>query len=208
MSLNYFDAIAYINLKHRTDRDTRILKELARLKADKSKITRFEGNYTPFNGHIGCVLSHIDVINWAIEKNLNNILVLEDDCYFIDDVNFLNATIEYFLKIVTKWHVFLLGGYFEEVEKNKYPYINRIKKSYRSHSYAINGCYFKKLRENFYESFNLLKKYSAHFHQKGEALDSHWHILQKKDLWYSSNILLTAQIEGYSDIFWKDKPTR
>ena len=92
MSLNNFDAIAYINLKHRKDRKNHILKELKRLKVDKKKLHRVEARFTPFNGHLGCALSHIDALDFAIKKNLNNILILEDDCFFIDDVNFINKT--------------------------------------------------------------------------------------------------------------------
>ena len=119
MSLNYFDALAYINLKHRTDRNTHILKEPPGLKVEKNKIRRFEGNYTPFNGHLGCALSYIDIINRAIIKNLNNILVLEDESFFIDDINFIDATIEYFLKIADKWHVFFTWRSFSRNRKNQ-----------------------------------------------------------------------------------------
>jgi len=200
MSLNKFDAIAYINLKHRKDRRSHILKEFLRLKVNKDKIHHFEGTFIPFNGHLGCVLSHIEVINWAIKKNFNNILIIEDDCYFIDNIKYLNFTIEYFFKIVNIWHVFLLGGYYEKIEESKYPYINRIKKSYRSHSYAINVCYFKILKKNYLSCAKKLEDNSFHFHEIKFALDISWHTLQKKDLWYASNILLTAQQKGFSDI--------
>jgi glycosyl transferase, family 25 len=208
MSLNYFDAIAYINLKHRKDRNSHILKELCRLKVNNAKIKRFEGNYIPFNGHLGCVLSHIDVVQWAIEEKLNNILILEDDCYFIDDIEFLNSTIEYFFKIVKKWDVFLFGGFYEKIEKSEYPYINRIKQSYRSHCYAINKNYFENLKNNFLTSSDLLKNCDLHFDVMNFALDRNWLSLQEKDLWYASNILLAAQLADYSDIGWQNKNKR
>lgn len=208
MSLNYFDAIAYINLKHRKDRKSHILKELSRLDISKNKIQRIEGTFVPFNGHLGCVLSHVDVINWAIEKNLNNILILEDDCYFIDDVKFLNSTIEYFFKIIKKWHVFLFGGYFEKIEKTNYPFINRIKKSCRSHAYGLDKSYFLTLKNNFLSTADLLKKHNLHFECTKIALDQRWQPLQEKDLWYASNILLAAQIADYSDIGWQNKKNR
>ncbi len=208
MSLNYFDAIAYINLRHRKDRNHHILKELSRLNVNKDKIHRFEGNFIPFNGHLGCVLSHIDVINWAIEKKLNNILILEDDCYFIDNIEFINSTIDYFFKIVKKWDVFLLGGFYEEIEKSNYPFINRIKQSYRAHSYAINNCYLKTLKNNFLSSAKMLKKYTLHFKGMQVALDRHWVSLQKRDLWYATDALLAFQIADFSDIGWQNKNRR
>lgn len=208
MSLNNFDAIVYINLKHRKDRNTHILKELTRLNVDKDKIVRIEGNFIPFNGHLGCVMSHINAIDYAINNNLNNILILEDDCYFIDNVNFLNSTIEYFLKIVNPWNVFLLGGYFEKTQKTNYSYINRVIKGWRSHSYALHKSYFKILKENFLYSCEMLHKHNTHFDGEKYVLDHNWWSLQKKDLWYASNILLTAQIDGYSDIMWKEREIR
>lgn len=208
MTLNYFDAIAYINLNHRKDRNAHILKELSRLNVNKEKIIRFEGNFIPFNGHLGCVMSHIDVLNWAIEQKLNNILILEDDCYFIDDVKFIDATIDFFLKIVKKWDVFLLGGYYEKIEKNAFPYIDRIRKSLRSHSYVVNNNYFDTLKNNYLSSAELLKKYTFHFETKDFPLDKHWALLQDRDFWYASNVLLTAQIEDFSDIGWQHKKNR
>ena len=121
MSLNDFDAIAYINLKHRKDRKKHILKELSRLKVNKKKIHHVQAHFVPFNGHLGCILSHIDALDWAIKQKLNNILILEDDCFFIDDANFINKTVEYFLSLVAKWDVYLFGGYFEKKQKSPYP---------------------------------------------------------------------------------------
>ncbi|MFA6119379.1 MAG: glycosyltransferase family 25 protein [Parachlamydiales bacterium] len=206
--LNSFDAIAYINLKHRKDRKAHILSELSRLHVQKNKIKRIDATYIPFNGHLGCVLSHIEALNFALESNLNNILILEDDCFFIDDVQFLNGTIEYFFKTVDPWDVFLFGGYYDQIEKSKHPYINRIKKSYRAHAYAVNKKYFSSLKNHFLSTRDKLQKYQLFYEANKDALDRTWNVLQEKDLWYASNVLLTGQINDFSDIGWETKKLR
>jgi len=208
MSINNFDGIAYINLDHREDRKKHILDTLQRLDVDKSKVNRISGIFTPFNGHLGCVCSHMKVIDWAIEKKLNTVLVLEDDCYFMDDTSFVNHAIDYFFKIVPTWDVFMLGGYFKKIQKSKYPYITRVKQSYRAHSYGVTKNYLPILKKHFIETENVLKELDTHYDAKSYALDRRWHSLQKKDLWYANNIMLTGQMDGYSDIEWFEKNKR
>jgi GR25 family glycosyltransferase involved in LPS biosynthesis len=208
MSLNNFDAVVYINLQHRKDRKNHILKELKRVNVDKNKINRISAHFIPFNGHLGCVLSHIDALNWAIKKNLNKVLILEDDCYFIDDIHFLNLSVKYFFKMVKKWNVYLFGGFYEKIEKSNYPYINRIKQSYRSHAYGIHKNYYSILKNNFLKTAKILERYNSHLDICNDALDRRWTFLQKKDLWYACNILLTGQISDYSDIGWIEKKSR
>ncbi|NGX29080.1 MAG: hypothetical protein K940chlam1_01273 [Candidatus Anoxychlamydiales bacterium] len=208
MSLNNFEAIAYINLDHREDRRDELLKSLESLEVNKNKIKRISGVFNPFNGHLGCVCSHLKVVDWAIEQDLDNVLILEDDCYFLDDTNFITQAVDYFFKIVPSWDIFMLGGYFEKIEKSKYPLINRVKKAYRAHSYAISKKYLPVIKKLYLETANLLNGYNTHFESRGHALDRRWHTLQKKDHWYANNIHLTGQKDGYSDIEWHEKKKR
>lgn len=208
MSLNNFDGIAYINLDHRDDRKIELLESLKKLRVDLGKVQRISGIFTPFNGHLGCVCSHLKVIDWAMEKKLDSVLILEDDCYFLDDEKFITYAIDYFFKMVPKWDVFMLGGYFEKFEKSKYPFINRIKKAYRAHSYGISKKYLPILKKQYLQTADILKEYNTHFESREHALDRRWHTLQKKDLWYANNIHLTGQKDGYSDIEWYDKKKR
>ncbi len=208
MSFDLFEAVLYINLKHRKDRKKQILLELDKLNIKKDKIVRIEAIYTPFNGHAGCVKSHIKALDYAIENKLQNVLILEDDCYFLKDLEFLNYSIFYFFQMVKKWDVFLLGGYFEKTNKSEYPFINRVFSSYRAHAYGINNHYLKTLKANFLETYKNIKDKSYHFDSRYLALDRQWLKLQRKDYWYSFETLLSGQKKDFSDIGWESKKKR
>ena len=75
------DQIYYINLEHRTDRKEHIENEIKKIDPNLKKTTRIEA-IKHKQGGIGCGMSHIKVLEDAIEKNYHNIIVLEDDFKF------------------------------------------------------------------------------------------------------------------------------
>ncbi len=212
MSLNEFDEIIYINLEHRKDRKKELLSELKKLNVDKKKIKRIHAHYYTFNGHIGCVLSHIDALEYALKNEFEKVLILEDDATFIDNVEFINSYIQFFFHSVKDWDVFLLGGRVFKREKTKYPYIYRVLRSTCSHAYVIHRNYIPTLLKKFKETYKVLKKIHYFFDKKNKelALDITWTELQKKDKWYMGKVVLAGQRKSYSDIAWKeiDKNTK
>ena len=83
INLNFFNAIVYINMDHRTDRKNSIQSELKRLKVKPSKINRISGYKDSFNNGVrGCAKSHLAALDLSIEKRWENVLILEDDCIF------------------------------------------------------------------------------------------------------------------------------
>jgi len=200
MGINYFDKIFYINLDHRKDRKEKLLKQLKKLDVKQEKIIRIPAILDLLNGQRGCALSHIKALDLAIEKNLKNILILEDDCEFVQPKFSINSLIKYFFQNIQKWDVFFLGSDIAQFEKTKYEKINRILKSYLAHAYAVNRHYMETLKKCFEESYFLLKK-EVFFNQKFDfAIDKHWNYLQKKDKWYMLNSLIAKQSMSYSDI--------
>lgn len=150
-----FDGAVYINLKHRTDRKERVLKQFESINI---KPQRFEGcyfneqelkefglqlkfkiNVTNFN------LSMLKVASEARRLKLKNILIFEDDCIF--DKEKLLETIPHLQELKNiKWDLFYLGGGINpydnsvsKVSKNLYS----VKKGlYQTHAYAINSSYY------------------------------------------------------------------
>jgi GR25 family glycosyltransferase involved in LPS biosynthesis len=70
--------IYVINLKRRPNRLEHIIKEMNYMGFD---FEVFEGIDT--NSHVGCALSHIEIIKIAKEKNLDKVFVFEDDIFFM-----------------------------------------------------------------------------------------------------------------------------
>jgi GR25 family glycosyltransferase involved in LPS biosynthesis len=64
-----FDAIIYINLKHRTDRNRDILEQIKKINMTVP-IHRINAVLEPMCGHIGCGKSHILALELAIRRRL------------------------------------------------------------------------------------------------------------------------------------------
>lgn len=124
---NYFSKIFLINLRHRSDRLSKVKQKL--------KIAGIN-NYEVFNGYngeilnplvdkdvlvrrtggyLGCLLSHLDIIWQAKRDHLPSILILEDDILIYNNIvptfNELSKKIE---KEHPDWHMLFLGHYSAE----------------------------------------------------------------------------------------------
>ena len=75
--------ILYLNLDKREDRMREIFEEFQKLEVNPSNLIRISAEYTPENGAIGCLMSHIKALQKAIsEFPGQNILICEDDLHF------------------------------------------------------------------------------------------------------------------------------
>jgi glycosyl transferase, family 25 len=87
---DYFDRVAIIHLKHRTDRFGPLVGELRRLGIDITapRVTipdapmPPQANGFPSKGVYGSFLSHLDILKSAHADKLQTVLVLEDDAIF------------------------------------------------------------------------------------------------------------------------------
>ena len=98
-----------INLKKRPERLELIKKEFEYIGFNDVEV--FEG--IDLNSHVGCALSHLELIKKAIEEDLENVIVFEDDIVFMPYAKSLLDDIE---KIVD-------GNYFGTLNLN--PSIHR-----------------------------------------------------------------------------------
>ncbi len=80
--INNTEQILFINLDNRKDRLEAITKQLNDQKVDMKKVHRITAHYTPGNGHLGCAKSHRDALQYALDNNFDNVIVLEDDFKF------------------------------------------------------------------------------------------------------------------------------
>jgi GR25 family glycosyltransferase involved in LPS biosynthesis len=102
---NFIDNVYVINMDKDIDRLKKVTEECNKFnikfqrfsgvnpntlsKEEKNKyITKFCQKYCS-NGIIGCGLSHIKIYEDVINKNYNNVLILEDDIYFEDDFYYI-----------------------------------------------------------------------------------------------------------------------
>jgi GR25 family glycosyltransferase involved in LPS biosynthesis len=114
MSLtNYFQEIHCINLDRRADRWEECQKEFEKHNLVVERFSAIDGNnLDPLPnlnlGQVGAIHSHRGIIQKAKERNLENILILEDDVQFVQSIN--SKFSELYDRIPDDWDVILFGG--------------------------------------------------------------------------------------------------
>ena len=189
---NFIEKVVYINLAERTDRKQNTERALSKY-FQRSKIRRFDAiKHT--TGGVGCGLSHIGALEMAIKENWENVLILEDDIEFVDDIDNSHSILETIYK--NKFDVILLGGSWATSKRNSYKLI----KSSSALAYLVNKHYYKTLLDNFKESNANLARTIAQNLYKLYALDVGWQSLQSRDKWFIVKPGMCYQRPSYSDI--------
>ena len=185
--INYIDKIFYINLPQRTDRRARVEKTLSIF--PKDKIERFEAIIN-IDGAIGCLQSHIRVLDLAISRSYNNYLVIEDDAVWNEETK---KSWELLLNLLhNPYDVIMLGTVFA-----KHTDDFRLLSGQTSTGYIVSNSYFSRLKQNFTESLDgLIKTGNSSVY----ALDQYWKRLQEKDNWRCVIPSLLIQSPDFSNI--------
>ncbi len=196
--LNLFDKIIIINLEHRKDRRKEIINELNKFIISPDKIYILDAVYIKNDGALGCTMSHINALEYAITNNLNNVIILEDDFCFPQNIeqfneNKFNENILRFMVMNIKWDclLFTISEYGPPVNIN--TNIDGIFKNLWSQSaagYAINKSIFTEL-QNIYSITKNINKC---------GIDYYWNVLRTKYDFYIVKDTLGSQRKSYSDI--------
>jgi hypothetical protein len=177
-SFDYFDETVYINLASRPDRRARFegrLKE-AGITARRYNADVIDPDFPRglFKGppwtkdsdpkrcsKIGCSKSHYNVVKYAKDNKLENILVFEDDCVFVEGFHEKALAAVQELKEVEsgefdkyhrkgqqiQWDIFWLGGeptgHYVSISDN----LSLVAGMYCCHAYAVNSCYYDRILE-------------------------------------------------------------
>lgn len=179
-----FTPILYINLEKRKDRKEYMEKQLKNYNFERVNAIENE------NGYIGCAESHIKCLKLAIERNYEEVIILEDDFMFLNDNNFNDMKIPEF-----DFDILLFCNRIKKCEKIDETFNNVIECSWTS-GHLIKSKLYKPLIDNLYEGIQLIKKnndFSYH-------LDIYWNKLWKEYKCISYNFNFSTQKEGYSDI--------
>ncbi len=82
--LFYFDAIYCVNLESASVRREEMQRRFECLGVAR-RVRWFPAVETPESHHVGCALSHRQILERALRQGLDNVLVVEDDAIFLDD---------------------------------------------------------------------------------------------------------------------------
>lgn len=190
-----FDRVVCINLPHRTDRKANFLSQSKKYNlGDFEFFNAINGNnvtnpYPILNGAFGLILSNLEILKKAKQDNLKNILIIEDDCVFNDEIKNIKS---YMDLLPNDWDMFYLGGNHNiwwngtnppEVVNEK---IIKLHYTFTTHFVLINSRMFDIL-------INELSKFS-------NPIDVIYTYIQKNYNVYCTKNNIANQLEGFSDI--------
>jgi GR25 family glycosyltransferase involved in LPS biosynthesis len=155
---DFFKELFYINLDSRTDRKEQFESEVSqyefntfikRSPACIPKIDDVGDDYEllGYRKHGACGRSHKNLVQYAKDKNLENIFVFEDDASFYNDgdtsaIEIIESALDT-LNTIPDWDLFYMGGIIFDENINK-PFGNLLKvdKILTTHAWGINKkCY-------------------------------------------------------------------
>lgn len=195
MKLNNISNNIYVlNLKKRTDRKNHILSELTKIEC--TEFTLFEavdGNDLVNNtklksGMFGLINTYLKIYDdWKL-KGSENILIIEDDCVFVDDFN--QKLQLYMDNIPNDWEMLYFGANHNYHVGHKTEKINdyciKLNNSYSAHCVVLKSHVFEELINNI-----------KNFTVENDVMMAK---LQTKYNAYSSIPNLTSQLPNFSDI--------
>lgn len=199
----YFDKIYCLNLERRPDRWEESTKVFKNLNLSVDKFPAFDGQTIdlgygkPYNGDIGCGISHIKVLKSAIENKLKNVLILEDDVMFSD--NLLEIFQKVTLELPDDWDILFFGGNHQGGALKISENIARVYNTYTTHCYAINSKCFETIYKHMVSKIEYVLNCGYKL-DECVAVDYYMAQLHRKLNVYSVYPNIAWQRESYSDI--------
>ena len=150
------------------------------------------------HGAIGCSMSHLSLLQNALQNKFDHVLILEDDITFLNPELFNQNFNTFLQRNGSNWDVILFAG-------NNVPPYNKVDdvcikvtQCLTTTGYLVNGHYIKRLIDNVKMGLTNL----IHKPNKGilYAIDTFWVVLQGMDRWYLIIPPTVIQREDYSDI--------
>ena len=192
--LNDITHAFYINLEHRTDRKEHVIQELTKIGITANRFNAIKMD----NGAIGCSMSHLKILQNALQNNLDHVLILEDDITFLNPELFKSQINKFFEIHNNNWDVILFAG------NNMPPYENiddtciKVSRCQTTTGYLVNKHYIKLLFQNIKLGLTHLLNKPNEKHKF--AIDMFWFVLQRSSNWYLITPPTVIQREDYSDI--------
>jgi glycosyl transferase family 25 len=201
---NYFDKIYCINLDRRTDRWDFCLKEFEKYDLNVERFSAVDGNtdnYSlgyPYDNELAGAISHLNVVKKSKESNLKNVLILEDDVIFHEDLN--NLFTEFVKQLPNNWEGFLFGGNHIGGKLQVSPNIGKINRSYALHAYGLNEKSYDYIINYLEHKIGKIIKEGKDVIKTSVAADFFMADTQQVLNWYCFTPHLAWQKEDFSDI--------
>tara|TARA_B000000557_G_C20793657_1_gene452242 strand:+ start:491 stop:1108 length:618 start_codon:yes stop_codon:yes gene_type:complete len=185
--------VFYINLKHRKDRKRHVENELNKLGWKYERFNAIKNK----DGRLGCSMSHLKLLEMAKTKQLEYIVIIEDDIEFKNH-KLYNEKLNRFFNKKIDYDVLMIAGNIRKPIEFLDNETMRIKKSFTTTGYIVKQNYYDKLINNIKRGVNGLIRYPG---IKGKfEIDVNWFELQANDTWLLLYPRTVSQMKDYSDI--------
>jgi GR25 family glycosyltransferase involved in LPS biosynthesis len=202
----YFDKIYCVNLKERTDRWKECLDNFEKFgikNCTRLDAVKINADIHPKRkGQIGCSLSYAMCINKAINENLKNVLILEDDFEFAlqkEDLHKrINATIK---ELPDNWDSLYFGGtignfYGKEPIEKYSPNLFKLNCAHTTHSIAFSYQGLRKIVKLFDNNLEWHQKLIENY----ECID----VFLAKEFLPNSNSFISSDLLCYQRVSQSD----
>jgi GR25 family glycosyltransferase involved in LPS biosynthesis len=179
----------YINLDHRTDRREEMERELDALKLQAHRFPAFAHTYGP----IGCLQSHLAVLQEARARGLPRVLIFEDDfeCLVTPDEFWetLHRAEQYPCDV-------LMFNYNVQHSEPINDVVFRILEAQTASGYIVYASMYDTLIQCYEHHLPLLERTRHHWLHMN---DQCWKPLQRTHKWLATTTRLGKQRKSYSD---------
>lgn len=193
---DYFKEIYCINLDKRTDRWEHALKEFEYVGV-LDRVKRISG-VEHQDGRIGLIKSFLKIFKDVQNRNVENVLIFEDDVTFIKENNPIE-TLEKAIEQVgnIEWSLFYLGANTHEKCMIFRPNLILLKNAFSAHAVAYNHKTYKQIIDKFYNTNKIksIKDINDVFFCEQ---------IQNKRTSFCVNPIIATQYPSYSDLEKKD----
>jgi GR25 family glycosyltransferase involved in LPS biosynthesis len=188
-----FDKVYCINLDKRPDRLENFDKQVKKYNlGEYVRVSAFDGSNLNYdtkttngvsNGAFGLLTTNIKIINEAISENLNSILIIEDDCYFTDEIIDIDT---YFDCLPNDWDMLYMGGNHLVQPTIINEKIGKVYSTYTTHFVGIKSTIFQDILKNI--------------EPKHQPIDVIYSNIHNKYNTYTFIPAIAKQQKGFSDI--------
>lgn len=190
------EKIFYINLEKREERREQIEGELKKYNL-YDNAERIDAIHTPHQGILGCTQSHLKAIKLAKERKYKNVLILEDDFYFVVSKEELNEELKKFYETVhANYDVCMISYLLQNKEKTEYEHITKVLEGQTASGYIVNDRFYDKLIDLYTWAIPKLESTKEHWNY---ANDQCWKKIQPSSDWYCLTKRCGKQRDGFSD---------
>lgn len=191
----HLSKIFYINLDKRTDRLEQIEKELKEYNL-YDNAERIQAIHTPDQGILGCTMSHLATIKLAKERNYEQILILEDDFYFIVSPNEFETILQQFFDTTPNYNVCMISYNMNQSTQTDNEFVQKVIDAQSASGYIVHNSFYEPLIKIFEEAIPLLRETKEHWNY---ANDQIWKRLQPNSNWFALTTRCGKQRDGFSD---------